>query len=304
MENNEPAYLKLLQAGLLAERVSLAYAHLSRCDLCGWDCRKDRLAGKVGVCLTGELARVASHGPNHTEERIISGWNGAGTIFFARCNLRCQYCQNYEFSQSDAGHLVNSEELSAIMLNLQDQGCHNIDLVSPTHVIPQILEAVLLAAQNGLRLPLVYNTGGYDSLAGLSLLKDVVDIYLPDMKYANPQTGLHYSKVRNYPQINRAAVQEMHRQVGELQLDEQGIARRGLLVQHLVLPYGLAGTEETARFLTGQISPNTYVNVMGQYRPAHLAAQFPKLKRSVTQTEFLAAVEAAQRAGIKQVIDS
>lgn len=298
MENN---YRSLLASGELAERAAQAYQHLEVCDGCAWNCRKNRLAGQKGICLTGERARVSSYGPHHGEERPLSGWRGSGTIFFARCNLRCQYCQNHDISQADAGDEVTAQELAAILLELQERGCHNINFVSPSHVVPQILAAVLVAAQAGLCIPLVYNTGGYDSLSMLELLDGVIDIYMPDMKYASPQVGLHYSKARNYPQINQAAVREMHRQVGDLQLDEHGLAKRGLLVRHLVLPNGLAGTQEIVRFLAQEISPNTYLNIMDQYRPAYLAGQYPKLKRCITPQEYSGAVEAAHAAGLHRL---
>ncbi len=298
MESN---YRSLLASGELAERAAQAYQRLESCNVCAWNCRKNRLAGQKGICLTGERARVSSYGPHHGEERPLSGWRGSGTIFFTRCNLRCQYCQNHDISQTDAGDEVTAQELAAMMLELQERGCHNINFVSPSHVVPQILAAVLVAAQAGLSVPLVYNTGGYDSLSMLELLDGVIDIYMPDMKYASPQVGLRYSKVRNYPQVNQAAVREMHRQVGDLQLDEHGLAKRGLLVRHLVLPNGLAGTPEIARFLAQEISPNTYLNIMDQYRPAYQAGQYPKLKRYITPQEYSGAVEAAHAAGLHRL---
>jgi putative pyruvate formate lyase activating enzyme len=301
MIDYQPAYLKLLASGELAERVRRAYAGLAACSYCGWDCRKDRLSGKVGVCQTGALARLASYGPHHGEEKPLRGWRGSGTIFFAGCNLRCQYCQNFAISQGEAGEEVDARELAAVMLELQATGSHNINLVSPSHVMPQILAAVAIAAQAGLHLPLVYNTGGYDSLEALALLDGVIDIYMPDMKYTSPKIGLVYSKIRNYPQHNQAAVREMHRQVGDLQLDASGLAVRGLLVRHLVLPNDLAGTETVVAFLAAEISTHTYLNIMDQYRPAFNARQFAKLNRPVTPQEFQRAVEMAQAAGLDRL---
>ena len=298
MSEFEPGYVRLLASGELARRAVEAYAHLSSCDGCAWECRKDRRAGQLGICRTGERARLASYGPHLGEENPLRGWRGSGTIFIGRCNLRCQYCQNYDISQADAGDEVEPEELAAVMLELQGYGCHNINFVSPSHVVPQILAAVLMAAQAGLRLPLVYNTGGYDSLAMLRLLEGVVDIYMPDMKYASAQAGLHYSKVRDYARVNQAAVREMHRQVGDLELDEHGLARRGLLVRHLVLPENLAGTAEIVRFLASEISTGTYLNLMDQYHPAFNAAQFPKLKRRTSRQEYAAARQMAHEAGL------
>lgn len=301
----EPVYLTLLHSGELQRRVAQAYEHLSHCDLCGWECKVDRQAGVLGVCRTGALARVSSYGAHLGEEDPLRGWRGSGTIFFARCNLRCQYCQNHDISQTDAGELAEPGALAEIMLELQEMGCHNINLVSPSHVVAQILAATLIAAQAGLRLPLVYNTGGYDSLVALSLLDGVIDIYMPDMKYASPQTARVNSKIPRYPQINQAAVKEMHRQVGDLQIDERGLARRGLLVRHLVLPHGLAGTPEIVRFLAEHISPNTYLNLMDQYRPEYNVRstpnQFPKLSRPTTRQEYVAAVEMAHAAGLHRL---
>ncbi len=301
MEAFEPPYLALAASGELAQRVKEAYARLAACDLCPRGCLVDRRAGELGVCRTGERARVSSFGPHLGEEDPLRGWRGSGTIFFTRCNLHCQYCQNADISQTDDGDLLEPEELAAIMLQLQAQGCHNINLVSPTHVVPQILAAVLIAATAGLRLPLVYNTGGYDAVSTLKLLDGVVDIYMPDMKYADAAAGQKYSKVPEYPQHNRAAVREMHRQVGDLVLDERGLATRGLLVRHLVLPNGLAGTAEVVRFLAREISPNTYLNVMAQYRPAHRAREYPELSRPATRDEYRAAVKLALDAGLRRL---
>jgi putative pyruvate formate lyase activating enzyme len=298
----QPAYLQLLHSGELHQRVIDAQQHLSTCDLCGWQCKKDRLSGQLGVCRTGAQARLSSYGPHLGEEDPLRGWRGSGTIFFTRCNLRCQYCQNHDISQTDAGELVEAEDLAAVMLELQAYGCHNINLVSPTHVVPQILAAVLIAAQAGLRLPFVYNTGGYDSMQVLALLDGVVDIYMPDMKYANTQVALHYSKIRQYPQVNQAAMREMYRQVGDLQIDERGLAQRGLLVRHLVLPNGLAGTADILRFLAEEISPHTYVNLMDQYRPAYQAHLYPRLNRSITSVEYQEAFHLAERYGLLRMV--
>jgi len=300
-ENFQPAYLKLLASGELAARVSEAYKHLSRCDVCAWECQVDRGAGELGVCRTGEKARVSSYGPHMGEEDPLRGWRGSGTIFFARCNLHCQYCQNYDISQTDAGYEVEAEELAGIMLELQNHGCHNINFVSPSHVVPQILAGVLIAAQAGLHIPLVYNTGGYDSLAMLKLLDGIIDIYMPDMKYADAAIAKRFSKVRDYPQVNQAAIKEMHRQVGDLQLDANGLAVRGVLVRHLVLPDNLAGTEQIVRFLAEEISPNTYLNLMDQYRPAYRAHRYPELNRRITRAEYEAAVKMARDAGLNRL---
>jgi putative pyruvate formate lyase activating enzyme len=231
----------------------------------------------------------------------LRGWRGSGTIFFTRCNLRCQYCQNHDISQTDSGNEVEPEDLATMMLDLQARGCHNINFVSPSHVVPQIMAAVMIAAQAGLKIPLVYNTGGYDSLAMLKLLDGIIDIYMPDMKYADPDIARRYSKIRNYPQVNQTAVREMYRQVGDLQLDGRGVASRGLLVRHLVLPNNLAGTDQIVHFLANKVSTNTYLNLMDQYRPAYKAHQYPAVNRPITHDEYQAAVKMAQDAGINRL---
>jgi putative pyruvate formate lyase activating enzyme len=268
--------------------------------MCGRYCRVDRRV-KHGGCRTGTKARIASFGPHHGEEDPLRGRRGSGTIFIGRCNLRCQYCQNADISQSDAGREVSSAEFAEIMLKLQAMGCHNINIVSPTHVIAEFLEALAIAAETGLQLPIVYNTGGYDSPEALALLDGVIDIYMPDMKYAKNEHGKRYSNVPDYPDVNQAAVREMHRQVGDLQLDKDGIAQRGLLVRHLVLPEGLAGTREIVTFLAEEVSKNTYLNLMDQYRPAYKARQYPPLSRPVSNEEYSQAVRWAIEAGLERL---
>ena len=297
----EPTYLKLLVTGELRERVAQAYERLSNCDICAWECGINRRAGEFGICKSGELARVSSYGPHMGEEDPLRGWQGSGTIFFSRCNLRCQYCQNHDISQNDSGELVEPERLAAMMLELQNHGCHNINFVSPSHVVPQILAGLYIAAEAGLRLPLVYNTGGYDSLATLQFLDGVIDIYMPDMKYSDTKNARRYSKIPHYPQVNRTALGEMQRQVGDLQINTQGVAERGLLVRHLVLPNELAGTKEIVRFLAQEISPNTYLNLMDQYRPAYYARNFPELMRSITSQEYQSALQMAHDAGLRRL---
>jgi putative pyruvate formate lyase activating enzyme len=303
MDNFQPAYVSLLQSGELRQRVGQAYTHLDACDLCPWECRANRNAGKEGLCRSGSRARVASYGPHLGEERPLRGWNGSGTIFFARCNLRCQYCQNHEISQTDAGDEIEPEALAEILLELQSAGCHNINLVTPSHVVPQILAAVLLAAQAGLSLPLVYNTGGYDAIAALALLDGIVDIYMPDMKYASAQIARSYSKARDYPRHNQAAVLEMYRQVGDLQIEMGGLAQHGLIVRHLVLPNNLAGSSEVLHFIAERISPNTYVNLMDQYRPLYNAQNFPKLKRPIRPQEFQQVLDEAHSLGLHRLAE-
>ena len=297
MNTFKPLYLALLRSGELKQRVQTAYERLHACDFCGRQCHVDRYE-RLGACKTGIRAVVSSFGPHLGEEDPLRGYRGSGTIFFAWCNLNCQFCQNYDISQLGHGHEVEPEDLAEMMLSLQAQECHNVNLVSPTHVVPQILAALLIAAEAGLRLPLVWNTGGYDSLEALVLLDGVVDIYMPDMKYTDEETAYKYSKIKSYPAVNQAAVKEMHRQVGDLTLDENGIALRGLLVRHLVLPEDLAGTAEVARFLAEEISRDTYINVMDQYRPCYKATELPPLGRPITRAEYEQALQRARETGL------
>ena len=292
------AYLSLYRSGELRDRVEAARSLLRNCRVCPRHCGVDRLNGELGKCRTPGEVMVSSYGPHFGEESPLVGRNGSGTIFFTNCNLRCVFCQNYSISQLGEGDKVSKEELACMMLSLQDKGCHNINLVSPTHVVPQILEAFEMAVKSGLQLPLVYNSGGYDSIETLRLLDGIVDIYMPDMKYSDEKNAEKLSGVENYPSINRAAVKEMHRQVGDLQINEDGIAQRGLLVRHLVLPHGLAGTKEVVNFLANEVSPDTYVNIMAQYHPCHKASQFPSLSRRISAGEFQEAVTLACQAGL------
>jgi putative pyruvate formate lyase activating enzyme len=295
----EAAYVGLCRSGELERRAAKAAVRLEACDICARRCGVNRRLSSEGAgCHTGGNAWVSSYGPHFGEEDPLVGSMGSGTIFFTWCNLRCQFCQNYEISQAGDGREVEPGELARMMLALQSQGCHNVNLVSPSHVVPQILAALVLAAGIGLRLPLVYNTGGYDALETLALLDGVVDIYMPDMKYGDAEVARRYSGVGRYPEINRAAVREMHRQVGDLTMDDRGVAVRGLLVRHLVLPEGLAGTAETVRFLRDEVSPQTYINVMQQYRPCYRAQELPPLDRPVTRAEYAAAVRLAEEAGL------
>jgi putative pyruvate formate lyase activating enzyme len=300
--SDQPGYVRLHRSGELAERARQADHHLSSCDLCARYCRLDRHRTIAGaVCRTGSRAVVHSYGPHHGEERPLSGTRGSGTIFFSWCNLRCDYCQNWEISRVGLGEPTDGPRLAGMMLHLQRLGCHNINLVSPSHVVAQVLGALVLAAEEGLQLPLVYNTGGYDSPEALALLDGVVDIYMPDMKYGDEASAQRYSHVRDYVAVNRAAVREMHRQVGDLELDEWGIARRGLLVRHLVLPGGVSGTEAIVRFLAQEVSPRTYLNLMDQYRPCYRAGEYPELSRRTSPEEYRQAVELALAYGLQRL---
>ena len=293
--------MELCHSGKLVERVEAAKALLQNCQVCPHHCGINRLADERGKCRTGRQAVVSSYGPHFGEEAPLVGKHGSGTIFFANCNLKCLFCQNYNISQLGDGTEVNKDELAKIMLDLQTRGCHNINLVSPTHVVPQILEALEIAINLGLRLPLVYNSGGYDSVKTLEILDGIVDIYMPDMKYSDDKTAEELSGINDYPSINRAAIREMHRQVGDLQIDEDGTAVRGLLIRHLVLPHGLAGTKETMKFVAEEISQNSYVNVMAQYHPCYKAFQIPQLSRPLLKQEFREAVEMAKGAGLNRL---
>ena len=297
---SKPAYLNRISAEMFEKRVSMANNRLNHCDLCPRQCGVNRNAGEIGSCKIGKKARVSSYGPHLGEEDPLRGWYGSGTIFFSGCNLACQYCQNFEISQIALGRETSPQEIAAIMLSLQNQGCHNINLVSPSHVVPQILASILIASQKGLLLPIVYNSGGYDSLSTLRLLDGVVDIYLPDMKYSDAAMAQKYSGIPNYPAINQAAVLEMHRQVGDLQINSSGLAERGLLVRHLVLPNNIAGTQTTVRFLAERVSPQTYLNIMAQYHPAFHANRNPALNRTISSEEYTAAVKLAIEAGLSR----
>lgn len=290
-----------MNKGELHKRVESVRKVLANCELCPRHCHVNRLRGELGQCRTGEKAIVSSYGPHFGEESPLVGTGGSGTIFFAHCNLHCVFCQNYSISQLGEGSEVSSHDLACMMMSLQRRGCHNINLVTPTHVVPQILEGLELAIANGLNIPLVYNCGGYESMDTLKLLNGIVDIYMPDMKYANSTIAREYSGVEDYAEVNRAAVKEMHRQVGDLRIGGEGTATQGLLVRHLVLPHRLAGTDQVAAFLAEQVSSNTYVNVMAQYHPCHKAYDFPELSRSITKEEYLETVTLALRHGLNRL---
>lgn len=294
----EPCYIKLCKSGELARRVEEAREMLKLCRVCPRQCEVNRLEGEKGVCRVGEFPMVSSYHPHFGEERPLVGRLGSGTVFFTYCNLLCIFCQNYDISHLGHGQEVSLVRLAEMMLELQSMGCHNINLVTPTHVVPQILGALPHAIEGGLRIPLVYNTGGYDSVDTLRLLDGVIDIYMPDFKYSDREVAKKLSKAEDYPEVARTAISEMHRQVGDLLMDEMGIAQRGLLVRHLVLPEGLAGTREVMRFIAREISPHTYVNVMDQYYPCHKAFDYPPMNRRITQEEYEEAVKIAIEEGL------
>ncbi len=296
-----PAYLSLTEAEW-QERIEAAWDLLSSpCRVCPRYCsvdRTDRQAKRVGFCRIKDRALVSSDHPHLGEEDCLRGRRGSGTIFLSSCTMACVFCQNWEISQLRVGREVSEEEMAAMMLDLQSHGCHNINFVTPSACVPQIIKAAHLAARSGLRIPFVYNTSGYDSPETLRLLDGIVDIYMPDAKYSDDRVAGRLSLVKDYWTVAKAAIKEMRRQVGDLVIDQAGLAVRGVLVRHLVLPGGLAGTREVARFLAKEVSPDTYVNVMAQYRPANKAHKHPPLDRPVTAREVAEAYEIARREGL------
>jgi putative pyruvate formate lyase activating enzyme len=295
------AYRESSWSDRLRGSIREAYRRLESCELCPRRCRVNRLKGERGFCRTGLLAKVASAGPHFGEEVPLVGMGGSGTIFFAECNLRCVFCQNWDISWEGRGDETSLTSISRLMLALQNRGCHNVNFVTPSHVVPQVLGAVALAARNGLTVPLVFNSSGYDLVETLRLLDGVVDIYMPDLKWVDREAGGRLAGAPDYWDVACAAVREMHRQVGDLAIDDRGVARRGLLVRHLVMPGGLAGTEEVMEFLTREISPRTYVNVMAQYRPVGEARTMHPIDRRITPKEYAQAVEAARKAGLTRL---
>ncbi len=271
----------------LQKRIDAAFDLLGSCRVCPRECGVNRLKNdKLGFCRSGLNPIISSVSPHHGEEPPLSGTRGSGTIFFTNCNLKCAYCQNYPISQMGNGTERTVGELACQMLSLQEQGCHNLNLVTPTHFMPQILKALGIARERGFNLPIVYNTSGYESLETLGLLNGIVDIYLPDMRYSDNDAGMKYSIAPDYPEINRAAVKEMYRQVGNLVLDEHGVAQRGLIIRHLVLPGALSGTEGVMKFLAGEISKDVYISLMSQYFPAYRARELKEINRRITPEEY------------------
>jgi putative pyruvate formate lyase activating enzyme len=290
-----------IDAAEIRKRADEATRRLEACDLCPRVCRSNRLANKEGYCRTGRHPLVSSFGPHFGEERSLVGREGSGALFFAGCNLGCVFCQNEDVSHRMTGRAVRDDELAQMFTALARYGCHNLNLVTPSHVVPHILYALALAMDRGFDLPVVYNTGGYDSPDALALLDGVVDIYMPDYKFADADVAERLAQARDYPEVVQTALKEMHRQVGELQFDDRGVATRGLLVRHLVLPFGLAGTEKVMRFLADEISPRTYVNIMGQYRPCFHAYQVEQLSRRPTLRELDDATAIAHDAGLTRL---
>lgn len=299
----EPGYLALERSGELAGRAERLWGMLSSCELCPRRCGADRLAGETGVCSSTARLKVHGAAPHFGEEPPLVGHRGSGTIFFSNCNLLCCFCQNWEINHRGDGSYIAIEALADMMLELQRRGCHNINVVTPTHVVPHIVRAVRHAIPRGLRLPLVYNSGGYDSPEVIALLAGIVDIYLPDFKYQDGDAAAAYSEgARDYPEVAAAVIREMHRQVGVLAVDERKVARRGLLIRHLVLPNNLAGTDRFVGWVAAELGPGTAVNIMSQYRPEHRAPGIPELSRRLTSEEWRQALAWAREAGLTNLV--
>ncbi len=297
----EPAYIKTCNNGLLNRKIEEANESLRNCTLCPRGCEVDRYASGKGICKTGARARVVTYLPHFGEELPLRGTKGSGTIFFASCSLLCNFCQNYHITHKTAGKEVSDNELAEMMISLQNNGCHNISFVTPSHVVPQILSALKIAIAKGLKIPLAYDTSAYDSIKALKLLEDIIDIYMPDFKFWDPETAKLTCNAKNYPEAARKAIIEMHRQVGDLLINESGLAKRGLLIRHLALPKGLADTPRIMKFIANEISPQSYVNIMPQYRPCGTSFKIPALAVQIRKKEFETALKDAEEAGITRL---
>ena len=296
----QPSYIELFESARLENCAHELYARMSQCTLCPHRCRVNRINDRNGKCRTGVLPVVSSFNAHFGEEAPLVGKHGSGTIFFTHCNLACIFCQNHDISHLGRGEEMSFEELAGVMIQLQKQGCHNINLVTPTHVNYAIVMALITAVPRGLRIPLVYNSGGYDSVEILQLLDGVYDIYMPDLKYMDPDAAVRLSGAPDYPSHASAAITEMHRQVGDLVIDRNGIAERGLLIRHLVLPNNIAATDRVINFIAN-LSKNSYINIMDQYRPEYRAYECFDLKRKITLGEYDAALEHAIRCGLTRI---
>lgn len=299
MPKHTPGFLQLLQTGMLQQKVKKLFTLSSPCKLCPWKCGVDRTKGQRGRCNAGNTIKIATAVPHFGEEPVISGRRGSGTIFFTHCNLKCCFCQNYQISQEALGTEVSVDELAAMMLDLQEKGCHNINLVSAVHYLPYIITALHIAAGNGLSLPIVYNTNGYEDVDVLWILNGIVDIYLPDIKYAQDSHAMKYSSAKNYSKISLKAIQEMFRQVGNLLIDNRKIALRGLLVRHLVLPDGLSGTDEILKTLKQLLGSHVFLSLMGQYTPCYKACKFKSLRAGISKEEYNQAIDALKSLGFE-----
>lgn len=294
-----PTYLELEKKGLLSDRVEKLYSIFENCHLCPRDCRVNRVKGQVGKCQASSRVKISSAAPHFGEEAPLVGERGSGTIFFSNCSLRCVFCQNYKISIEGEGIEISDQRLAETMIKVQKMGCHNINLVTPTHYVPNIVSAVQKAIPMGLRIPMVYNTSGYEKLETLQLLDGIIDIYLPDCKYRDPEHAAKYSDgAYSYPHYATIALKEMYRQVGDLQVNRKGIAVRGLIVRHLVLPNRIAGTKKFLKFVAEDLSKNTYLNIMRQYRPEHKAFEYPKIARRLKRSEYSEAIKWAKEYGL------
>jgi putative pyruvate formate lyase activating enzyme len=299
----QPSFLELNKSGELNKRINELYRILESCKLCPRKCGVNRLAGEKGFCKSGKDLEVSSFGPHFGEESPLVGSGGSGTIFLTNCNLLCIYCQNFDISHLGYGEIRNESQVAEYMITLQNRGCHNINFVTPTHFAPQLVKSIKLAIERGLRLPIVWNCGGYENIEVIKMLKDVVDIYMPDIKYGDEEPAEKYSKAPDYFQVAKEVVKEMHNQVGDLKINEQGIAYRGLLIRHLVLPNDLAGSEKVLTFIAKEISTDSFVNVMSQYRPAGKAYQSEDLRRRVTWKEVYKARKIAKTLGLTRGLE-
>ena len=290
-----PSYIRLFEKGELQQRIRVLKESLKECRLCPRECGVNRFNGEVGVCQAGLEPVVSSAFPHFGEEPPLVGYQGSGTIFLAYCNLRCIFCQNYDISHLGNGEPITSSDLARVMVRLQEMGCHNINFVTPTHYAPQIVASLPEAIEKGLRLPIVYNCSGYESIEVIRLLEGVVDIYMPDAKYMDGKYSKQFSNAPDYPEIIKEVLKEMHRQVGDLTANSKGIAERGLLIRHLVMPHGVASSEAVFRFIAEEISVHSYVNIMDQYRPEYRAHECPEINRRITQKEYQEATQWAKR---------
>ncbi|MFB0565414.1 MAG: radical SAM protein [Candidatus Aminicenantaceae bacterium] len=297
-----PSYLELEEKGILSERIAKLFSIYENCHICPRNCRVDRTKGQTGKCKATSKVKVSSAFPHFGEERPLVGKKGSGTIFFSNCGLRCVYCQNYKISIEGEGEEISDRKLADIMLGLQKLGCHNINLVTPTYYIPNIVNALQKAIKRGLNTPLVYNTSGYETLETLQLLDGIIDIYLPDCKYMDPEYSAKYSDgAFNYPYYVKIALKEMHRQVGVLKVNSKGIAVNGLMIRHLVLPSRISGTEKFLKFVAENIPKTTYINIMSQYRPEHKAFEYPKIARRIKRSEYAEALNWARKYGLNRL---
>lgn len=301
MEKQIPNYCTSFENGLIDQKIDKAYEIIKDCTLCPRNCRINRLDNELGTCNTGKRAKIASYGPHFGEEAPLVGRRGSGTIFFSNCNLLCNFCQNFDISHLGNGKEITDYELADIMLYLQDLGCHNINLVTPSHVVPQFLEGLKIASGKGLNIPLVYNTSAYDNLETIQLLEGIVDIYMPDFKFWNSKSSLEACETENYPEVAKQAIREMHQQVGRLKMDDEGIAYKGLLIRHLVMPNNLADIRSIMHFIAKEISPLSYVNIMAQYRPCYEASAIENISRPITKSEFDEAVKIAMEEGLERI---